>query len=203
MPEHRWKSTRWRSLAVASLIAMGALQGCGASEPAGVASVAGSEISRQELAHWTRIKRLEARASASSNRAQAAAEAERKALAFLITARWLQGEAAAQGVAAPPVEAQATYEALTRGPAGPAFAHTLARRGMSRSDELFELRLDSLQRRVEARVAGAGSPAARRRALDAFVAAYRRRWRGRTTCGPGHLLPECSNGPALSRFGSG
>jgi SurA N-terminal domain len=38
---------------------------------------------------------------------------------------------------------------------------------------------------------------ARERQVAAFAAAYRQRWKQRTTCEPGYIVPECNNGPPL------
>jgi hypothetical protein len=114
-----------------------------------------------------------------------------KAVAFLITADWLEGEAATQRVAVLPSEVAASYQQLLNGPAGPAFGQRLAAAGMTRADELAELRIAKLSLKLREKIAAGNQP------LNAFVSAFRRRWRQRTTCRPGYVIPECRNGPAL------
>jgi hypothetical protein len=130
----------------------------------------------------------------------AAGQAERKALAFLITADWLEGDAAAQGVRVSPSEVESSYHELASGPTGSAFVASLKRRGMSSGDELLVLRLGALAEKLRAKVIGPtnSSPAARQRKVQAFLAAYRQRWKLLTTCSPGHVVAECRSGPPLS-----
>jgi hypothetical protein len=202
-----------------------------------VANVRGTAISRALVAHWTQIKRIEMVSSAKLTPGLSAVQLERKALGFLITADWLQGEAAAQGVAVSPSEVDATYKELLGGPVGQSFASSLKRRGLSRADELLELRLDKLAAKLRSKIVArynavstaqiadyyhahtsqfeghggrpqtlaAATPAIRetllqagqQRQVNVFVAAYRQRWKLRTTCWPGYVIPECRNGPPL------
>ena len=212
--------------------------GCGSTTATSVASVQGTTISLADVAHWTRIKRLElqnSRASASPSRS---AQPETKALVFLITADWLQEESRAHGIKLPSPEVEVTYRHLLNGPSGQSFASSLRSRGMSRSDELLVLRLQELSNKLEAKVGedhysvsaaqiaayysahasefrGRGHPrqtvaaatpairrtlleAQRKRRVAAFAAAFRQRWKQRTSCRSGYVVPECRNGPALS-----
>jgi hypothetical protein len=186
---------------VLAVVGSALLLGCGsgASAPV-VASVQGSTISQRALSHWTGIKRAEQEGSSSTG-AIPPAELERDALRFLITAEWLEKESAAQGVGVASSEVGATYQRLLSGPSGPAFAASLARRGLSSSDELLVLRLGALAQKLRVKIAAAhpGLPAAGIRGLVAgFIASYRERWRQRTTCQPRYAIAECRNGPALS-----
>jgi hypothetical protein len=186
-------------LAVAAI----ALAGCAVARTQTVASVQGTAISRAALVHWTRIKRLELHADSPPSRTSNPANAQRAALAFLITAEWLQGEAKAQGVEVSSAEVDSTYQRLLSSPTGPSFARGLGERGISGADELLLLRLQQLSNKLQAKIAGGAagaSPeqaAARERRVAAFAAAYRRRWKQRTSCRAGYIVPECSNGPAL------
>jgi len=183
--QHLFRRARILALLLAGSVA---LAGCGAARHSGgtpVAFVQGSAISRAALAHWTTIER------AGKQGPSIRAGAEERALAFLITAKWIEGEAAAQGVRASASEAQATYERLTHGPAGATFAANLRQAGMDRTDELLQLRLERLAAGLRAK-GGTG------RRLAAFVAAYRRHWRARTSCRPGYVVPECRESPAAA-----
>jgi hypothetical protein len=121
-----------------------------------------------------------------------------QALAFLITAGWLQGEAAAQGISVSRSEVDASYRQLLDGPAGQTFASRLKHSDMTSTDELLQLRIEKLSLKLRAKLA-----TVRRQPLGAFVAAYRRRWKQRTTCRPGYVVAECRNGPPLPTVPAG
>lgn len=120
-----------------------------------VASVQGSVISRDALAHWTKIKRAEQRGSPSSAAPSNSTEVRDRALAFLITAAWLEKEAAAEGIIVSSSEVEATYQELLNGLAGPALAGSLKRRGMSSADELLQLRLEKLALKLRFKIVAA------------------------------------------------
>jgi hypothetical protein len=160
--------------------------------------VQGTPISRAALAHWTQIKRLEMQGSGHPSAAAIPAQLQRRALVFLITADWLQGEATAQGIAVSSSEVDATYHELVSGPAGPSFARSLRSRGISRADELLLLRLQQLSNKLQAKIAAGRDGVVAARQVAAFAAAYRQRWRPRTSCRPGYIVAECRNGPPLS-----
>lgn len=143
-------------LAVAGLIA---LSGCGAAgAPPAVASVQGSNISQDALAHWMGIKRAELQSGSGSAAAVSSAELRRKALAFLIGATWLDKEAAAEGISVSSAEVNQTYQELLSSLAGPAFSSGLTRRGMSSADELLQLRSTKLAGKLRDK-SMAGNPA--------------------------------------------
>ena len=113
-------AARVSAFAALALVAPTALSGCGSTSAPAVASVQGAAISRAALVHWTRIKRIELQSSAAPKSALSAVQLQRKALAFLITADWLQAEAAAQHLGVSPSEVNATYQQLVTGPNGQA-----------------------------------------------------------------------------------
>jgi len=164
--------------AAATLALAGAVlvSGCGgAARPQSVASVRGSTISTAQLDHWSEIEQAEARLSPS---AAGAGQPRERALAFLITALWLQREAAARGIEVSQAEVQATYEGLQRGPAGAGFVERMARLRLSAADELYQLRLAQLSLRLRAAVAGgvAGVPQSQ---IAAYYRAHASRFAGR------------------------
>ena len=171
-----------------------ALCGCGSAGGREVAAVQEMVISRAALAHWTQIKRLEPQPSRTTRGAD---DPQRRALVFLITADWLQGEARAQGISVSPTETQTTYRELLAGPVGRSFALSLARHRISAADELLLLRLGQLSNQLQAKISSGRLGGAGARSVDAFVAAFRRRWRQRTSCAPGYVVAECRNGPSL------
>jgi hypothetical protein len=81
--------------------------------------------------------------------------------------------------------------------AGQAFASSMTRRGMSSADEKLQLRSEKLAGKLRDK-SMAGSPTGRPQRFSAFLAAFRLRWKQRTTCQPGYVIAECRNGPPLS-----
>jgi hypothetical protein len=172
--------------------------GCGGSGDATVASVQGATITKRELAHWTHVKTVELQGSPQPS--NSISGPEQAALAFLITADWLEGEAAAQGVHVRDADVKASYRSLLDGPTGGSFAASLKRRDMSEPDELRLLRLSALASKLRTKVAGSEhtplSPRALRR-VTTFQTAFRERWRLRTSCRSGYVIAECRDGPAI------
>jgi hypothetical protein len=150
--------------------------------------VAAAETAQGHLKRQRQLSRVELRRQC----AKVYAELKDKALAYLITSDWLRAEAAAQGIVVPESEVDASYEGLVNGPAGQQFADRLRRAGMTRSDELLELRIERLTRELKTKIAARPQPQ-----LNVFVAAFRQRWKQRTTCQPGYIISECRNGPPL------
>lgn len=182
-------------MAVLAVAGPTVLFACGATSVPTVASVQRSPISRSALGHWTAIKRAELQNQAKP--VIPAVAVERTALAFLITAEWLEKEAAAQGISVSPSEVNATYQQLLSGPTGQTFAESLKRRGLSSEDELRVLRLGALAQKLRAKIAAGyhGASAAQIAGhVSAFIAAYQQRWRQRTTCRPSYIIAECGNG---------
>lgn len=174
-----------------------ALCGCGAASSSGVAMVEGTPISRATLAHWTQIKRLEVEGLPRQGSRPSPAELQRRALVFLITADWLEGEAKAQGIDASPSEVETTYRELLSGPTGRSFARSLRSRGVSGADELLLLRLQQLSNKLQAKITSGQNGVSAARRVAAFAAAYRQRWKRLTSCEPGYIVAECRNGPPL------
>jgi hypothetical protein len=203
---HAGRTTaRMCRLSLLGMVASTVIIGCGATTAPDVARVQGSSISQAELDHWTAIKRRELQGSPTAA-AASPAELKSKALAFLITAEWLEKEAAAQGVSVSPSEVDTTYQQLLNGPTGSSFAASLKRRGLSGADELRVLRLGALAQKLRTKIAvsrHSGSAAQTRRQVAAFLVAYQQRWKQRTTCAPGYVIAECRTGPALPASPSG
>jgi hypothetical protein len=164
-----------------------------------VASVQGTTVSRVALAHWSEVKRREL-AMGSSGAVPSTSDVRNRALAFLISAVWLEKEAASQGVSVSDSQVSSTYQRLLTGPAGVNFAASVRRRGMTNADELRVLRLEMLAQGLRSHVATglpSRSPAQSRARLAAFLIEYRRRWKQRTTCARGYVIAECREGPPL------
>jgi hypothetical protein len=184
---------------VPALAGTALLLGCGGSETSAVATVQGRTISKSALSHWASIRHAELQVTSRPGDLKASA-LEPAALAFLITAEWLEGEAGVQGVHLSDADLDASYRRLLNGPNGQALAASLKRRGMSKADELRLLRLSALAAKLRSKVAASGQvplSAQARRRIGAFQAAYRERWKQRTICRPGYVIAECRGGPPL------
>ena len=190
--------------------------------------IVAASAAQRSLKHRRQLARQQLRQQC----ARVYAELRDKALAFLITAEWLKGEAAVQGIRVPPSEASASYRQLLNNPAGPSIARRLRREGMSTTDELLQLRLEKLSEKLQNKLTAgdnsvppaqiaryyhthssefrhqtpaAAAPAIRQtllaiereRQVAAFAAAYRQRWKQRTSCQPAFIVAECRNGPPL------
>jgi hypothetical protein len=185
--------------ALAALAICAALfSACGSASPSAVATVAGTPIANAQLAHWTAVMGHEA----PPQNAHGATAAQR-ALAFLITALWLEKEAAARGLGVSAAEAKASYAAFVAALPPGAFAAGLRRRGLAEADEIYRLRLERLALRVRAQLlagtsSAAGAASARERTLHAFAASFTQRWKRVTVCAKGHVIAQCASGPALA-----
>jgi hypothetical protein len=208
------------AIAAGSLAGCGAGDASPPTAPA-VASVQGKPISRAALTHWMHVQSarhyglaapfpdppryshcvaagnaLRARSSKAPlapqdlrrRCANVYAQLKDKALAFLITAKWIEGEAAARGVRVSPADAEATYTQLLNGPTGSTFAANRRRADMSKADELLQLRLEELSRGLSSKFAGPNGTVS-----PTKVAAYRRRWKQRTTCQAEYVMHDCRN----------
>jgi len=168
------------------LLAALAVAGCGGAAPSpAVVRVGAAAISKASLDHWTAaIAHGAVIANPSSSPDQPARE---QALSFLISAQWLLGEAARQGVApssARVEQALAERKESTPGGSGE-FQKMLTASGQTVSDVGFETKVRSaaaaLEQRTQVladRLAKAGVSAAEVEAYyHAHLAAYRHRER--------------------------
>jgi hypothetical protein len=174
--------------------------GCGAAGAPVAARIGNSTVSQSEVTHWMNIKRAESELEGASKRAPtSSAQLRQDALAFLITAIWLEKQAAAQSISISPSEVNASYQQLLSSPTGTSFAESLKNRGMSRADEQLVLRLGALASKLRAKIAAShhgASPAQLKDDLNAFINTYRHYWKQHTTCEAGYVIPDCSNAPS-------
>jgi SurA N-terminal domain len=154
-------------------------------------SVAGEMIPIGEIEHHARIA---ARSFGGRSRRYF-----RQAAQVLISNRWLDGEARAQGVK---VTAGQVRRAL-RSQVHETFSERadfrkyLRDSGQTRADVRARVRLDLISNRLRRRAIGdATDPEEQQRRLDAFVTDWRARWRAMTLCTPRFaVLPGyCANG---------
>jgi predicted secreted protein len=169
-----------------------------------VVTVQGTHISAGEVEHWSAVKQAEARLTGGSVPGSSGPPAKQSALAYLITALWLQKEAAAQGIHVTDAQAQATYNQLLQSQAGAGISRQMQQLGLTPADERYRLRIEQLSLRLRAKIAGtsAGAGQARRlQTVEAFAAGFRSRWKPLTSCAAGYVVAECANGPPQASSG--
>ena len=153
-----------------------------APAPAGPIVVDGEPISRGTLRHWAEV----AGRSAGAPVPEPVGPTERaQAAGLLISLRWMREEARERGVLVTREEVTAAFreqrrEAFPRSEDYRAFLRDTGQTtGNVRSRVWLGLQSDRFRAEV---IAGIEEPAAQQKALDRFVAAYRRKWRARTAC---------------------
>jgi hypothetical protein len=123
----------------------------------------------------------------------------KEALGELLDAADIEGEAAARNVVLTQSEISTRLASIKKKTfKSEAEYRNYIRQVKFTDKEIREIvKLQMLVERIEARVIqGIASRAAQRRALQAFVNSYGRRWRSRTVCAPQFAIDRCSNGPS-------
>jgi hypothetical protein len=158
--------------------------------------VDGKPISRGHLQHWTKIMRRqtgEVRPLEPIHRALATS--------FLISRRWLIGEAEQRAIVVRrrQVSAELREQRDEMFPRRHEYRAFLRESGQTRRDLRTRVRLSLLSDRIRAEaIAGVEDPAAQQQALEAFVRAYRREWRARTVCRAPWITDDCGQRQARS-----
>jgi hypothetical protein len=181
--------TRIRLLALlgAILTAAVSLSACGGIPGDAVVQVDGAPITRATFAHWMRI----AKAPSKPGPRYQAAKAE--VLGFLISADWLIGESSSLGVKLSDAEVKRELikEKLAEFPEPAKFRAFLQSSGETVSDLLLNLKVHLLGQKLERRALKGKTQAARQKAFEAFVKAFRKRWTVKTQCRAGYVVEDC------------
>jgi hypothetical protein len=153
--------------------------------------VADQPITIVELIHWQRVAAL----SNGDRRGHARwrdPTIRRQVAGLLVAYRWIETEAAEQGIALTRDEVLASFREQRRANLpGRQFARFLRQSGQTREDLIGRVRADLLSQRIRDRVLD-GVPATEQgRALDRFVRKFRRRWAARTACIAPYVVEEC------------
>lgn len=138
--------------------------------------VSDRRISRGWLRHWADIAQRTG-GDRKTARVQAAD--------LLISSRWIRSEAVELGVVVPEEEVERSFRQQRRKtfPRRRDYRRFLRESGQTRSDVLFRVRIDRQSDRIREHVtAGATTPEEQLERLDAFVTAFRTKWRARTAC---------------------
>jgi hypothetical protein len=154
-----------------------------------VACIGTTAISGDLFSHWLAISRN------GSESGTPAARLRSQVMEFLVSGRWLEGEAAERSIKVSDraVRHQLAAQKHQSFPTERAFRQFLEDSGMTRSDLKYRVRLDILSERVRKSVAGKGSPAARSRRLARFVGRFRTKWSARTSCRAEYAIDSCGS----------
>jgi hypothetical protein len=154
-----------------------------------VACVGTYAITGELFSHWLAISRK------GSGPGVPAARLRPQVMEFLVSGRWLEGEAAERGITVSDraVSHQLTAQKHQSFPTERAFRKFLEDSGMTRSDLKYRVRLDILSERVRKAVSGKGSSAARNRRLERFVGRFRTKWTARTSCRAQYTIDSCGS----------
>jgi hypothetical protein len=123
---------------------------------------------------------------------------KRQALSLLISINWSFGEGAEQGVTATDAQAHRMLDQLKaeQFPKEGEYRTYLAYRGWVPSDELFQLKQNVVSMKLLAKfkhsAARSGDgPQAYAYAYGKLIATNARKWRAKTTCRVGYVVPQC------------
>jgi hypothetical protein len=154
------------------------------SSEGAVATVSGTPITKASYEHWVAVERA----------LNGLAGEEHRALAFLITSRWVLDEASARKVAVSNAEVKQRLAELKQQsfPKAGALQRYLAHAHETEGDLLARAKIELLESRIAAQVAAGQSGARRKATLATFQQAFHRRWKPRTTCASGYTMEDCS-----------
>jgi len=156
--------------------------------PGEIARVDDQPILKTEYDHWMEI----ARRSPSSGDEETRGK---QIVQVLISFRWLEGEAARQGVVVSPGAVTTVYRRQRREsfPKDADFQRFLRRSGQTVADVKLRVRTDLLADRLRAHaVRGAKTPRGQQKRVDRFVKRFTARWKARTICVEGYVSEwEC------------
>jgi hypothetical protein len=121
-----------------------------------------------------------------------------RAVSARLETAWIQGQAAAMRikVTARQVARELAQIKKENFKNGAEYRKFLSEYHLTRRDVKERVKVQLISTRIQRRIAL--SPAGQAdadKAFKDFVAAYRKRWRGRTVCAPDYVTEECSNGP--------
>jgi foldase protein PrsA len=156
----------------ASLIGGGALvSGCGGVPGNAVATVDGDSISRQDYRHWLTVFTKAGQQQQQGAAKPTPAQLRQTTLQFLISARWLDGEAADQGLAVSTAEARKALEeqkkqSFTKPGEYQSF---LKSSGQTDRDVLTRVRVSLLSNKISTKVAGKGGAVSDKAIADYYA----------------------------------
>jgi hypothetical protein len=121
--------------------------------------------------------------------AERLASIQRHMLTILVTFQWLAQEAANLGITLTDAEVEHTFVRYKneRFHSEAAFSAFLKYSGETLADELLVSRMDQLSTKLQEKVLAEGGVKGARK----FLAYFPRRWKEKTTCREGYVIPNC------------
>src|SRR3954467_10726934 len=163
--------------------------------PGVVAQIDGSApVTKAKFEHWLHVAAVSSGDKKAPRPGAKHYSALRdQTLEFLISARWIQGEARERHISFSRAKVIAEYRSTKRQSfkSEREFKTFLRKSGMTIDDVLFRVRIDMSSNAVRRSVVAGKSGDARQKALDGFVAAFRDKWRARTSCAAGYVTDDC------------
>jgi hypothetical protein len=163
------------------------LSACGGIPGDAVVQVDGSPITKATFAHWMKVAKAPSKPGARYRAAKA------EVLGFLISADWLIGESSSLGIKLSDAEVKRALvkEKVAAFPEPAKFKAYLHSSGETVSDLLLNLKVHLLGQKLEQRELKGKSQAAKKKAFEAFVKAFRKKWTAKTECRSGYVVEDC------------
>jgi Raf kinase inhibitor-like YbhB/YbcL family protein len=201
--------------ALAALIGLAALTGCGGSAKTtttvvttvgagnaasvaqssaveAVATVQGTPITKASFEHWTSVTAALSHSKAHSRAGRAALK--NQVLGFLITSQWVLGEAAHLGIGVSEAEVRGRLHQVTakQFPTASQLKRYLASIGETEADLLVRVKVELLETKISKAVtAGKTASTEPHLLLSDFQKSFEARWRARTSCEPSYVMEDC------------
>ena len=153
-----------------------------------IACVGKAPITGALFSHWRAI-------SDKGSPGAPADELQRQVMQFLVSAKWMEGEAADRGIT---LSQRAVRREFTKTKHAAfkterQFKRFLRETGQTVGDVEYRVRVGMLSERIRRDAAGTGSRASKERRLAAFLGRFAKKWTARTSCQPEFRIDECGN----------
>jgi phosphatidylethanolamine-binding protein (PEBP) family uncharacterized protein len=148
-----------------------------------VAYVAGAPIPKASFDHWLGVERAMG----------GTANADHRALGFLITSSWVVGEATDRHLSVSEAEVQKRLQEVEHRsfPKQAALSEFLAKSHQTTDDLLARVRLELLQGRIVGQVTSRRASSQRKAILARFQQNFQTHWKRLTSCLPAYVMEDC------------
>lgn len=185
----------------AALLAMSGLAAVAFACPTHeVARIGDRAIVRSEFKHWLRITDSSTRKTPGCRRlprpgTQRYERGRDESMAFLISARWIRGEAAERQIRVSAREIRRERNETKRLAFGTEreYQRFLRETCQRQADINYRVKVDILAKRIRRQVLAGTRGEERQRALDQFRKDFEAKWKARTVCTVGFIVDDCSN----------
>lgn len=158
-----------------------------------VANVENTPVAKATFDHWLAVT-----AALSGQRGRSASASnvalKNKVMGFLLTAEWVLGEAAAQGLSVSEAAAQKRLAEIQKKQFKQPgeLQKYLAKNHETSSDLLLRVKLELLEAQIARKAtAGKHTAAEKQAALASFQAKFEARWKAKTSCAAGYVMEDC------------